>query len=763
MRTYLLLALCSIFSICTLANTIQVKNADELKAANKNAKPGDIIILKNGDWNNITLSLTCKGTEPQPITFKSETPGKVIIKGNSKLRLGGDYIVVDGLYFTEGYAGNDAVIDYRASKNQLANHCRVTNCAIKSFNNPKRLDENYWVSFSGKNNRLDHCSFVDKKNLGVLIAVILDDDNSRQNFHSIDHNYFGYRLPLASNGGEIIRIGVSQHALFNSNTQVTDNFFEHCDGETEVISVKSCANVVRNNLFKECQGGVVLRHGNNNTVENNIFLGNNKEGTGGVRIINGGQWVVNNLFYKCRGVDFRSPMSLMNGIFNSPVNRYVQVTDAVVWGNSFVDCSAISFGEGSDTERTEAPKRVIFGNNIFYNNIDKKIYNIYDKVDGMRFRNNVVNTSIPQQTIPGINKATINARPISGITIPSINKLVAPDDSLRTVALTRLGHELSKTPGFAGDKVLNSVLDNAKSLKNMSDVWKTSDNSREHMSDVLKTSDILPRVVNCKNADEVLYQIKNIIKTPMIINLTGDKYHFEYPIEIESDVTLKGIDKKKKISFSTSTESLYLIQLKGGHRLSLKDLNLDLSEVKSDAFVITDTSGSSDHEKFFQDGCTIHGWNGSFFRAVKSNVLDSIIISNNSFSNTSGLLFDFVNENDKKGYYNVEKLIIKNNHFDSHRGQLLGILRGGNDESTMGPYLLFEGNALTGVGLGYGNTPLIWLYGVQRSIIQKNNFKNSNPEGPVILYEDAVRADHLLRGNVFFGSGGVVKDKFVNE
>ena len=55
-----------------------------------------------------------------------------------------------------------------------------------------------------------------------------------------------------------------------------------------------------------------------NTVENNVFLGNGKEGTGGVRIINKGQWVVNNFFYQCRGVDFRSPLSVMNGIPNSP-------------------------------------------------------------------------------------------------------------------------------------------------------------------------------------------------------------------------------------------------------------------------------------------------------------------------------------------------------------------------------------------------------------------------------------------------------------
>lgn len=739
-----------LLSSLSQAQTTLVKNAEELKAANKNAKPGDIIKMKNGDWNNITISLNCKGTKDQPITFKAETAGKVLIKGVSKLRLGGDYIIVDGLEFINGYAADDAVIDFRVNKNQLANNCRVTNCVIKSFNNPKRLDENYWVSFSGKNNRLDHCTFIDKKNIGVLLAVILDDDNSRQNFHSIDHNYFGYRIPLASNGGEIIRVGVSQHATFNSNTQITDNFFEHCDGETEVVSIKSCANVVKNNLFKECQGGVVLRHGDNNTVENNIFLGNNKEGTGGVRIINHGQWVINNLFYKCRGVDFRSPMSIMNGILNSPANRYVQVTDAVIWGNSFVECTPVSFCEGSDTERTEAPQRVIFGNNIFYNNADKKIYNAYDDIGGMRFRNNVVSSSVAQNTILGINKTTIDIRSVKGMAIPYKNKLATPDDSLRTAALARLGHELSKTPGFSGDKILVSILANAK-----------ADCGAKWFRDDLNSFG-RPVMISCKNADEVIYQVTKPTRSPLIINLTANNYHFEEPLEIRSAITFTSTTKKK-ISITTSDESLYFIQLKGGHRLSLKGLNLDLSGIRSDAFIITDTSRSSEHSKYFQDGCSIQGWDGSFFRAVKSAVLDTISIINSSFAHTSGLLFDFSNENDRKGYYNVEKLIIKNNSFSNLRGQVLSMLRGGNDESTMGPSLVFEGNSLINAGLGFGNVPLIMLYGTQLSVIRKNVFKNSCPGGVVLKYEDAVRAYHILSDNIFQGSGDVSKNKYVKE
>ena len=65
--------------------------------------------------------------------------------GNSKLKLGGSHIIVDGLYFTNGYAGDDAVISFRLNKEKLAYNCRVTNCVINDYNNPKRMDENYWV------------------------------------------------------------------------------------------------------------------------------------------------------------------------------------------------------------------------------------------------------------------------------------------------------------------------------------------------------------------------------------------------------------------------------------------------------------------------------------------------------------------------------------------------------------------------------------------------------------------------------------------
>ena len=59
--------------------------------------------------------------------------------------------------------------------------------------------------------------------------------------------------------------------------------------ETEVISVKASHNTIRSNAFEACKGSVTLRYGDYNTVESNVFDGQNVDNSYGVRIFNR-QW-----------------------------------------------------------------------------------------------------------------------------------------------------------------------------------------------------------------------------------------------------------------------------------------------------------------------------------------------------------------------------------------------------------------------------------------------------------------------------------------
>ena len=111
MKRFILLSISSLLFLNAFASNTIVANINELELANKNAKPGDTIVLKNGEWNNVTFKLDAKGLKENPIIFKAETKGKVIITGNSKLLIGGEFLEIDGFYFTKGYSGIDAVIN----------------------------------------------------------------------------------------------------------------------------------------------------------------------------------------------------------------------------------------------------------------------------------------------------------------------------------------------------------------------------------------------------------------------------------------------------------------------------------------------------------------------------------------------------------------------------------------------------------------------------------------------------------------------------
>lgn len=738
---YLLITFFLVFFSSGYANRTAVKNIDELDNANRQARPGDTIVLKNGEWKDVTIQLSCRGNANGLIVFMAETPGKVKITGHSQLKIGGSYIVVQGLYFTNGYSGrNQSVIDFRIDKDHLANHCRVTATSVNSFNNPKRLDGNDWVSLYGKNNRLDHCSFENKLNMGVLLAVLLDDDRSRQNFHSIDHNYFGKRLPLASNGGEIIRVGLAQHAHYNSNTHIIDNFFEYCDGEAEIISIKSGENIVRGNVFKESQGSVVLRHGDNNTVENNIFWGNGKTATGGVRVVNKGQWIVNNFFYKCTGVDFRAPLSVMNGIPNSPPTRYVQVQDAVIANNTFYLCAPFSLCEGSDAERTLPPTTTILANNIIYNSINGQLYNAYDKLNGISFSGNLYSGS--KQTVStGFSNATFKMQMLKGVQVPSSGIAFPVPDSLQQVSKMRLNYVLSDKPGVSNPQRINSVLQNACGA-----AWYVPGRANK------KTEFV---AVNCNSAEEIYTQLAS--ESPVHIRLQSTSYNLTRPFYINKPVKFSSIASSIKF---TSDHELAVFVISGGGRLELRGIQVNGEGLQATHFICNDSTGSSTPYSLLVSNCRIENINSAkdFFYAHKSMVADSIVFRNNRFVNSACNILLLNSEKDDRGYYAAEKIIFDKNILENIRGTVLDVYRGGADESTLGPDIQFTNNSFSNV-VNKESLPLIQFHGVQRSQVSGNQFKNS--AGILIKYTDIVRARHILGQNSLVGLGAIMKNKYV--
>ncbi len=250
---------------------------DELAKALEGKASETEFVVRDGEYKDLKLKLEVSGKEDARVQIRAETPGGVVISGESCLLLKGEYVTVEGFLFREGHSPIEGVIEFEGS------HCRLTNCAIDAFNHPDPKRKDKWVSLKGQHHEVDHCTFRGKASFSVLLTVW--HAPGVPNHIHIHHNHFVDRAQIkGKNGYETIRIGTSEVAHSDSITLVEENLFERCDGEIETISCKSGANIFRRNTFRECAGTLTLRHGNGSLVEENYFDGGGKKETGGVRV-----------------------------------------------------------------------------------------------------------------------------------------------------------------------------------------------------------------------------------------------------------------------------------------------------------------------------------------------------------------------------------------------------------------------------------------------------------------------------------------------
>jgi poly(beta-D-mannuronate) lyase len=360
------------FSTAAEGTIYYVSSAANISSAMASARPGDTLIMTNGTWTDQNIFFNGNGTASQPITLQAQTPGQVILNGNSLLHIGGSYQVVDGLRFDSGALSGGSVVEFRSGDG--AHHCRLTNTAIVNYNPPNLNTRYFWVSFYGHDNRVDHCYLSGQSHSGVTCVVWRDD--SSVNNHLIDHNYFGNRPVGPENGYETIRIGDSSESLSASRTTVEYNYFEHCDGEIEVVSNKSCENIYRYNTFVDNKGQLTLRHGNGCRVEGNFFFGYNVNTASGVRIIGENHLVINNYFAGLKGTGTWGAIVMSNGVPSPALDEYVQVKNAVVAFNTLVDCNQ-TFTIGllaAGGDATLPPENCRIANNIVRSSIAPLIY-----------------------------------------------------------------------------------------------------------------------------------------------------------------------------------------------------------------------------------------------------------------------------------------------------------------------------------------------------------------------------------------------------
>ncbi len=693
------LAVCGV-SAPALAEHYFVRNQNEYAHALKQIEAGDVIILANGEWRDFELVITGKGQPGKPITVISEEAGKVFLTGQSSLRIGGEHILVTGLVFKDGYSPRGEVVSFRRTKQDQARNSRVTEVVIDGFSKPDRYESDYWVGLYGQNNRFDHNYLVGKTNKGVTLAVRLDSEESRENTHRIDHNYFGPRPVLGSNGGETLRIGTSKYSMFNSNTLVENNIFDRTDGEIEIISSKSGGNIFRGNVFMRSRGTLTLRHGDDNIVERNVFLGGGKDYTGGIRVINRNQTVRNNYLEGLRGSGFYGALTVMNGVPNSPVNRYVQVESANIRNNTVLDSARVTFGAGADEERSATPVDSMFADNLLGGTENGTFIEVDSDISGIAFAGNRVVSGVLHSALPDLDVGPIElARADNGLLYPvspEYSDLGAPRD-LAPVTLEQVGPAWYSKPGDDG------IFGASGTVRNIS----TEEGS------------LAQAITEASEGD--------------VIALEAGTYTVDRTLALDKSLTIKGQQGEPvTIRFARPT----LFELQEGGNLQLQYLTIDgtlAPDSVGNSMIKTTSFPIQSNLQVELVGVTVQNLevNKSFnvLTLGKSSLADRVLIKDSQFSNITGAIVSAASETEDFGQYNVEYLDILDSQFAEIGGPIADVYRGGRDESTFGPFVRIEGNQLAEVGLAATNTDgaSINLHGVQTASLARNQVAESAP------------------------------------
>lgn len=625
----------------------------EYQQALSGVRPGDTIVLKDGVWRDFQILFEGEGRAGQPITLTAETPGGVVLSGQSNLRLAGRHLLVSNLVFRDGWSPTGEVVSFRRSKEHRAVDSRVTGLVIDGYNKPDRATSDNWVALYGRDNRFDHNHLTGKTNVGTTLVVVRDEQQGLDNRHRIDHNYFGPRPNLGSNGGETMRVGTSADSLSASHTVVENNWFEGADGEVEIVSNKSGGNTYRGNVFYRSRGSMVLRHGDGNLVENNVFLGGGKPHTGGIRVINRNQTVRNNYMEGITGDGFTAALSVMHGVPDSPINRYHQVVGAVIENNTIIDARSLFLGAGMDAERSAPPIDSRFSHNLIVNPDGREPMRRLGDLAGVAFTDNVHSRDVAL------------VRGASGLLVPETPQGAGASPDLVMIPRAETG------VAWYPKDVQAARLDQGAEIA------------------VDPTEGALAAAVAAARPGDVLV-------------LAPGRYAVDRTLTIGAPLTVRG-SGQGRVEIAFSRPSLFEVAKGGSLKLAgLTVSGADAPDETGNAVIrVAPGSSAANFDLVLEDvevrDLTVNrGFN--LIALGKGVMADRVLLRDVRVENITGSVISAAAETDDRGTYNAELVQIEGGTFRRIGASLVDLYRGGTDESTFGPRLVIKGASLERVG-----------------------------------------------------------------
>jgi len=514
-----LLTLTLFFTLLSSAQTYVTGDTDLQNKVNA-ANLGEVFIVPNGTYNDFYASFTKIATEENPITIKAQTVGGVTLTGDSHFVFKKSaHLILEGFVFD--CTGNNTLVKLEASNNIriTRNEFELTTANSMKWIVVTGYYNDYTFQFLSHHNRIDHNIFKNKDTAGNYITIdgTYNEDktvNQQSQYDRIDHNYFYNNGPRIENEKESIRIGNSQLSTTSGYTTVEFNLFEECDGDPEIVSVKSCDNIIRHNTFYRNYGSLTLRQGNRNLVEGNYFFGGEKANgiftnsdnqeqtiyTGGIRVYGTDHIIINNYLEGLQGTLFDAPITLTQGDAIDGVNTdqslHYRAERITIAYNTLVNNShGIEIGYAKSNGSYNKPLQdITFANNIvmgsenslvkFFNNQNGEI-SWYNNVmhpsgsailngDGYTFSSNEISVENPSLSLSGnIWKATnttpakengsssIINKDIEGQTRPTLSSVGADHYSLSAIIYKPIG--IDDVGPYAYEDDTLSIIENQSS------------------------------------------------------------------------------------------------------------------------------------------------------------------------------------------------------------------------------------------------------------------------------------------------------------
>lgn len=434
-------------------NTPAVKRSINTLTEFKNAlsamNPGDTLEVNDGSYNLSSLTVSRSGCSARPIVVTAKNKGQVILNGATALILKNiKNLTWKGFVFQSSGIGTGIKLEncnrVRITEN-VFNYTETASCTWvyigDTYGSTEPLKSGY--------NRVDHNVFDGKTEAGNYIRLDGNIDTQTQ-YDTIDHNFFKNNGPRATNEKESIRIGVSTLARSSGFTTVEYNLFQDCDGDPEVVSVKSNDNTIRYNTFVRCLGTLCVRQSFRTTVEGNYFFGEGKTaifnggtiGCGGIRVYGKDHKIINNYFHGLTGEKWDAAITITNG---DVTNSTTSTTDhnlpenIIVAFNTLVNNNSdIEIGFDNNGNYNKAPVNCLIANNIVAQT-SKPVVKYYSSASlaGVSFSNNIFYlTQTATNGITASNAEVLNVDP--QLVLPSCTNPAGTCNSMRAYQVLRL-------------------------------------------------------------------------------------------------------------------------------------------------------------------------------------------------------------------------------------------------------------------------------------------------------------------------------------